>query len=206
MDSQKKSTLLFFGKMIFLSSVLTVAFLLLIVLFFEVKDISYWLQDYGGLIGSVLAVIAAIAAISYQSMNTQKQIKAQRDLERSRLLRAKIEEAYSCIEGLRLKVLLTRRNAVKDVVQDIDVFNHDLANILMLHNLHKLIDGDLIKKYSDCITSFLGNWSVVAQNYLDGVDSSQEEHDRHMESFEVFNLRTKDALEYLSLMSRQENI
>lgn len=158
MSSEKESKSIFCGKVLFLSLVISVMILLLVILLFDTNDISYWFQDYGGLIGSIFAVISAVLAISYQSINIQKQIKAQQVLEEKKLLRTKIEEAYEVASGLRDQVMFSDYHASTNGTRDVRALSSKVEKVVMLCDLHGLVSKNISENYWDTGVKLFDFW------------------------------------------------
>lgn len=189
-----------------------------IVGFKTVKSVGDWiyvfLKDQGSLIAGIIAFVAAVIALYSQRESTQKQIKAQRTMEEEKLFRAKIEETYSLVEGLRLRILLARARPVEDITRDISVFNYDLAKILMLYNLYVIsTDGQLFTEYRRSVSDFLESWITVARKYINMKNGNKEELAvweevcaADKDAFEKFISTTDDFIVHLSSIGHDGDI
>lgn len=180
----------------------------LVILYFCKELLGYssakeFLESQGSLIAGIIAFIAAVIALYSQRESTKKQIDGQREMEEEKTFRAKTEEVYSAVEGLRIKVLLTRPNMVEDTVRDIDVLLHDLARIVMLCRLYRIVDEDLFLEYRKNTGGFLDTWSILAKNYLVQDSSSHEILNEYKESLNAFQGSTNKLLNFLISLNNE---
>lgn len=219
MRLQKETNTFFWCAVIFLAMIFFVAALLLVVLFTDIKGWANWLSTYGGLIGSIFAVIIASYTIKRQSDNVREQIQSQRSLEEARLIREKIEEMYSVVSKLRLKILFARAKFHRDIISDIDIFNYDLDKILMLYNLYgnynlyASIDKCLFSEYRGSVSGLLDNWREVAQKAINVISNQKEDVEAcldadkaYKKSFERFEKATDNFIIHLSSIGKNGNI
>ncbi|WP_155964842.1 hypothetical protein [Wohlfahrtiimonas chitiniclastica] len=168
----------------------------------EGKSTYDFIVDHGSLMAGFMALIAAIIAFYSQKQSTHKQIDAQRYLALESLRISKIEELYSVVEGLRIKIILTRSDKVKDPVTDIDVFIHDLSKVIMLCQLHSIVDDDLLNKYKNSVHALLSVWKTCADQMLNGEKLSEEDADEFQKNSLLFLENTDQFLSHLSSLSR----
>lgn len=100
MSSQKESKTFFWFAVLFLAMVFAVSIALLGILVLGIKDLSKWLMDYGGLLGSVFAVVIASYTIKKQAEGIERQIVSNRELEDMRALRGNVSKALDVVSRL----------------------------------------------------------------------------------------------------------
>lgn len=192
MSSQKESKTFFWFAVLFLAMVFAVSIVLLGILVLGIKDLSKWLVDYGGLLGSVFAVVIASYTIKRQSQNTREQIEAQdkltkrqisaqREMNEESVFKKKVEETYEIAFNLRLKVFMAKSFADVNSYREIGIFNSDVEKIIMLCELYKLTPKDLSDQYWEVSVKLLDRWSKE-------IDKIQDECTNIFDSPEFYRL------------------
>src|SRR5699024_7151987 len=142
-----------------------------VVLYFCKELLGYssykdFLEAQGSLIAGMIAFVAAVIALYSQKSSVNRQLDYQRKMEEDKVFREKLEEMYHLVQEFKVNVTLTRTNLITDIASDIDIYNKDIAGIIMLQRLYKIADEDIFNRYVYKSVDFLQEWGGIAEDYV----------------------------------------
>lgn len=171
--------------------------------FLEYPDFKSFLEKQGSLIAGIIAFVAAVLALYSQRESVQTQIDSQKKIEKNRVFKEKIEEAYNAANNLRLKILLTKSKDIKDSTKDIDIFNYDIDKVDMLCQLYEIVSSEIADNYREIATDFLNTWGEYTEKRLTSDGVSKEDADKVVKAICDLSKITDKLIEELILVARK---